>query len=186
VAAGGAVVLFEVVGEPERGPADGGATIPAAVVRVGGATQGGLFAVNRFGEFGVGLFRPVVGQLVVVDLAETVGGGVGEEGLGKVEADAEAAGVQRRLQYRRGGRAGVLIAVEGFGGAGQVLGHPPVGTRPTCSKFEAFYNQHRPHRTLHSAAPLRPVPEPITDPDRLDIHRRDRLGSILHEYTHAA
>ncbi|MCX5095832.1 transposase [Streptomyces sp. NBC_00365] len=52
-------------------------------------------------------------------------------------------------------------------------------------QFEAFYNQHRPHRTLHSAAPLRPVPEPITDPDRLDI-RRDRLGGILHAYTHAA
>ncbi|WP_326793624.1 integrase core domain-containing protein [Streptomyces sp. NBC_00841] len=30
-------------------------------------------------------------------------------------------------------------------------------------EFEAFYNQHRPHRTLHSAAPLRPAPEPITN-----------------------
>jgi transposase InsO family protein len=57
------------------------------------------------------------------------------------------------------------------------------------AEFEAFYNQHRPHRTLRSAAPLRPVPEPITEPgrlDRLDIHRRDRLGGTLHEYAHAA
>jgi hypothetical protein len=55
-------------------------------------------------------------------------------------------------------------------------------------EFEAFYNQHRPHRTLHSAAPLR-APEPITGPDRLhrlDVHRSDRLGGILHEYAHAA
>jgi transposase len=56
-------------------------------------------------------------------------------------------------------------------------------------EFETFYNQHRPHRTLHSAAPLRPVPEPINETDRLDhldIHRRDRLGGTLHEYAHAA
>lgn len=56
-------------------------------------------------------------------------------------------------------------------------------------EFESFYNRHRPHRTLHSAAPLRRVPELITEPDRLDrldIHRRDRLGGILHEYTNAA
>ncbi|GAA2624695.1 integrase core domain-containing protein [Streptomyces vastus] len=59
----------------------------------------------------------------------------------------------------------------------------------TLAEFEVFYNQHRPHRTLHSAAPLRPVPEPITEPerlDRLDVHRRDRLGGLLHQYTHAA
>lgn len=56
-------------------------------------------------------------------------------------------------------------------------------------EFEAFYDQHRSHRTLHSAAPLRPDPEPITEPDRphrLDVHRRDRLGGGLHEYAHAA
>jgi putative transposase len=32
-------------------------------------------------------------------------------------------------------------------------------------EFESFHNEHRPHRGLRSAAPLRPVPEPITDPD---------------------
>lgn len=56
-------------------------------------------------------------------------------------------------------------------------------------EFEACYNDHRPHRALHSAAPLRPVPEPITGPARLDrihVHRRDRLGGILHEYAHAS
>lgn len=56
-------------------------------------------------------------------------------------------------------------------------------------EFETFFNGHRPHRALHGAAPLRPRPHPVTDPDRLDhldIRRRDRLGGVLHEYSHAA
>jgi putative transposase len=56
-------------------------------------------------------------------------------------------------------------------------------------EFEAFYNDHRTHRTLHGAAPQRPLPPPITEPDRLDhltIQRRDRLAGVLHEYHHVA
>jgi putative transposase len=56
-------------------------------------------------------------------------------------------------------------------------------------EYETFYNEHRPHRALHAAAPRRPLPESITESgrlDRLDIRRRDRLGGILHEYRHAA
>ncbi|TWF92228.1 integrase-like protein [Streptomyces brevispora] len=56
-------------------------------------------------------------------------------------------------------------------------------------EFESFYNEHRPYRTLGQAAPLRPLPEPITEPGQiahLKVHRRDRLGGILHEYQHAA
>jgi putative transposase len=56
-------------------------------------------------------------------------------------------------------------------------------------EFEHFYNRHRPHRTLRAAAPLRPLPDPIADPERLaqlDVRRRDRLGGTLHEYWHAA
>src|SRR5437762_1597038 len=48
--------------------------------------------------------------------------------------------------------------------------------------YETFYNEHRPHRTLRAAAPLRLLPQPITEPHRLnhlDIRRRDRLGGIL-------
>jgi putative transposase len=45
--------------------------------------------------------------------------------------------------------------------------------------------------TVPSPAPHRcsPLPEPITDTAQfrhLDIHRRDRLNGILHEYQHAA
>jgi hypothetical protein len=56
-------------------------------------------------------------------------------------------------------------------------------------EYETFYNEHRPHRALHAAAPLRPLPQPITERrplNRLDIRRRDRLGGILREYQHAA
>ncbi|MFV2021495.1 integrase core domain-containing protein [Micromonospora sp. LOL_023] len=56
-------------------------------------------------------------------------------------------------------------------------------------EYESFYNEHRPHQGLANARPLAPLPDPITDPDRLThltIHRRDRLGGILHEYEHAA
>jgi putative transposase len=54
-------------------------------------------------------------------------------------------------------------------------------------EFESFYNAHRPHRRL-TGAPLRPAPEPLTEPSQLEqlhILRRDRLGGILHEYEHA-
>jgi putative transposase len=56
-------------------------------------------------------------------------------------------------------------------------------------EYETFYNEHRPHRALRAAAPLRPLPQPIAKPcriDHLDIRRRNRLGGILHEYQHAA
>ncbi|MFI9561280.1 integrase core domain-containing protein [Nonomuraea endophytica] len=56
-------------------------------------------------------------------------------------------------------------------------------------EFETFYNEHRPHRTLRQAAPLRPLPEPSAIPaeiTRLDIRRHDRLGGIIREYAHAA
>jgi transposase InsO family protein len=56
-------------------------------------------------------------------------------------------------------------------------------------EFEQFYNSHRPHQGIANARPLRPLPSPVPEPDtvtRLHIHRRDRLGGILHEYQHAA
>src|SRR5882757_8608190 len=56
-------------------------------------------------------------------------------------------------------------------------------------EFEPFYNQHGPHRALEQAAPLCPLPEPISVPRHtrhLEVHRRDRLGGTLHEYQHAA
>jgi transposase InsO family protein len=56
-------------------------------------------------------------------------------------------------------------------------------------EYERFYNLHRPHQGIANVRPLKPLPEPITDPDQLvqlNIRRRDRLGGVLHEYEHAA
>lgn len=55
--------------------------------------------------------------------------------------------------------------------------------------YEQHHNSHRPHRGIANARPLRPLPQPITEPARLvrfDVHRRDRLGGVLHEYQQAA
>jgi putative transposase len=61
--------------------------------------------------------------------------------------------------------------------------------RHALREYEHFYNRHRAHQALDQAAPRRPAPAPITDPGRitdLNVRRRDRLGSVLHEYSHAA
>src|SRR5664279_4991923 len=52
--------------------------------------------------------------------------------------------------------------------------------------YETHHNQHRPHRSLGQAAPLRPLPEPVTDLETIRVHRHDRVGGIVHEYTLAS
>jgi len=57
-----------------------------------------------------------------------------------------------------------------------------------CRSYERFYNRHRPHQGIANVRSPKPLPEPITDPGqlaRLNIHRHDRLGGVLHEYEHA-
>jgi putative transposase len=49
-------------------------------------------------------------------------------------------------------------------------------------EYEDFYNAHRPHRTLNHAAPLRPLPDGVTDLDHFRVRRRDRAGGVIHEY----
>ncbi|MGH3913907.1 MAG: integrase core domain-containing protein [Pseudonocardiaceae bacterium] len=49
------------------------------------------------------------------------------------------------------------------------------------AEYSAHFNDHRPHRALHQAAPLRPLPRPTSPPD-LPLRRRDRLGGLIHEY----
>src|SRR3954471_9722582 len=51
--------------------------------------------------------------------------------------------------------------------------------------FQRHYNNHRPHRSLGQAAPLRPLPRRA--PTGIGkIHRRDRVGGLLHEYQQVA
>jgi putative transposase len=49
-------------------------------------------------------------------------------------------------------------------------------------EYEDFYNTHRPHRALNQAAPLRPLPDGVTDLDHVRFRRRDRAGGVIHEY----
>jgi transposase len=49
-------------------------------------------------------------------------------------------------------------------------------------EYEDFYNAHRPHRALNQAAPLRPLPDGVTDLDHFRVRRRDRAGGVIHEY----
>jgi transposase InsO family protein len=49
-------------------------------------------------------------------------------------------------------------------------------------EYEDFYNTLRPHRTLKQAAPLRPLPDGVTDLDQFRVQRRDRAGGVIHEY----
>ncbi|TCO61888.1 integrase core domain-containing protein [Actinocrispum wychmicini] len=60
--------------------------------------------------------------------------------------------------------------------------------RHALREYERHYNLHRTHRSLAAAAPLRALPL-VLEPgqiERLTVHRRDRLGGILHEYQRAA
>ena len=49
-------------------------------------------------------------------------------------------------------------------------------------EYEDSCNGHRPHRTLNQAAPLRPLPDGVTDLDQFRVQRRDRAGGVIHEY----
>jgi putative transposase len=54
--------------------------------------------------------------------------------------------------------------------------------RQILVEYESFYNEHRPHRALGQAAPLKPLPDNVVDLDRFRVARSDRIGGILHEY----
>ncbi|MCO6008489.1 transposase [Actinoallomurus purpureus] len=56
--------------------------------------------------------------------------------------------------------------------------------RKVLAKYEIHFNNHRPHRALNHASPLRPLPGPATTD--VKITRRDRLGGRLHEYAQVA
>ena len=47
--------------------------------------------------------------------------------------------------------------------------------------YENHHNQHRPHRFLHAAAPLKPLPGPV-DPEQYRVRRQARAGGLINEY----
>jgi putative transposase len=46
---------------------------------------------------------------------------------------------------------------------------------------QTHHNQHRPHRSLHSAAPLKPLPEPV-NLEQYRVRRQARVGGLINEY----
>jgi hypothetical protein len=53
--------------------------------------------------------------------------------------------------------------------------------RQILRDYETHHNQHRPHRFLHGAAPLKPLPEPV-DLEQYRVPRQARVGSLINEY----
>ncbi len=48
-------------------------------------------------------------------------------------------------------------------------------------KYEIDHNQHRPHRSLSGAAPLKPLPEPV-DLGQYRVRRQTRISGLINEY----
>ena len=57
------------------------------------------------------------------------------------------------------------------------LGH----LRRILREYETHHNQHRPHRSLDSAAPLQPLPEPV-DLEQYRVRKHARVGGLINEY----
>ena len=53
--------------------------------------------------------------------------------------------------------------------------------RQILRQYETHHNQHRPHRSLRGAAPLKPLPEPV-DLDLYRVRRQARVGGLINEY----
>jgi transposase InsO family protein len=51
--------------------------------------------------------------------------------------------------------------------------------------YQRHFNEHRPHRALGQAAPLRPLPRRATT-EIHHVQRHDRLGGLIHEYQQVA
>jgi putative transposase len=53
--------------------------------------------------------------------------------------------------------------------------------RRLLRQYETHHNQHRPHRSLEGAAPLKPLPEPV-DLERYRVRRQTCAGGTINEY----
>lgn len=171
--------LAVVVGEARAAPPDRLAVHPLLVVPVHAVHPCG--SEIRAAERGRRVARPGVDLLLAVSVTLVVvhvGDRAVDRQLGEVRpAQADQLGVEigevAPLQQR------VVAEVD----AGDHV------RRVERDLSKTHYNNHRPHRALTQAAPLRPNPQPITETAQitnLNVRRRDRLGGTLHEYEHAA
>ena len=53
--------------------------------------------------------------------------------------------------------------------------------RQLLREYETHHNQHRPHRSLHGAAPLKPLPEPV-NLDQYRVRKHAHVGGLINEY----
>ena len=53
--------------------------------------------------------------------------------------------------------------------------------RRILREYETHHNRHRPHRSLDSAAPLKPLPEPV-DLEQYRVRKQTRVGGLVNEY----
>jgi hypothetical protein len=53
--------------------------------------------------------------------------------------------------------------------------------RQILRQYEIHHNQHRPHRSLYGAAPLKPLPEPV-DLDLYRARRQAHVSGLINEY----
>ena len=56
-----------------------------------------------------------------------------------------------------------------------------VHLRRILGQYGTHHNQHRPHRFLNGAAPLKPLPEPV-DLDLYRIRKHAQVGGLINEY----
>jgi putative transposase len=57
----------------------------------------------------------------------------------------------------------------------------PAHLRRILRQYEIHHSQHRPHRSLHGTAPLKPLPEPV-DLDPYRVRRNAQVGGLINEY----
>ena len=53
--------------------------------------------------------------------------------------------------------------------------------RQILRQYETHHNQHRPHRSLDAAAPLKPLPQPVVL-EQYRVRRQTRVSGTIHEY----
>jgi hypothetical protein len=58
---------------------------------------------------------------------------------------------------------------------------PGPSTTRILREYEIHHNQHRPHRSLHGAAPLKPLPEPA-ELDQYRVRKQTRVSGLINEY----
>ncbi|MFI6505811.1 integrase core domain-containing protein [Nonomuraea typhae] len=56
--------------------------------------------------------------------------------------------------------------------------------RRVLAAYETHFHEHRPHRCLGQAAPLRALPDPVEGD--IKVIRRDRLGGLIHDHAQVA